>query len=535
MGDAEREATRRLRQCRDIQSAWDLLEALPTRMLRVNSFHLGAFCGACGQLRAWQKAYDAMELMKSRTILTDLIAHNAALASMPDWRKCFQAFQTQACYDQISINSCIYSCAKELHWTGSMQLLLTIRSLRHLAMDVYGFSSTIGAFSNNNNNNSVQHWRRAWMLLSSMETPEEFSLASAAQMPYQSWFKSFELLESMRLHLLCNNEVMYGSVLSSCETASQWLEAFQVLDLAVSQRLSSLISFSSALSAGEKAAQWHAPLHLFLQMSNWLILPDEICYGAMISACDKGGQWDSALILLTDALRHRLAQDIITWNSAMSACERRRRWPHTLELLSTTAGSGDRHSITAACSACGKGGLWQRALSLSEALQAKDLVLYNTLVLRLRSWFGHWPSNTARGGAATLRGGEWSLFWFALSHVPELGRYQLIAGDLASTAWKGSTRLGQSVVVSWALPKEKWCLDFFGHWLGRTNSTLQLTDSQVKDLTLPLQHSFWQVGAKARHCLPSAKRFCAKGYQENDKTMTMAPLGFINEDVKTAG
>ena len=37
------------------------------------------------------------------------------------------------------------------------------------------------------------------------------------------------------------------------------------------------------------------------------------------------------------------------------------------------------------------------------------------------------------------------------------------------------------------------------------------------------------------YCLPLAKRFCARGYQENDKTMTMAPLGFINEVVKTAG
>lgn len=35
--------------------------------------------------------------------------------------------------------------------------------------------------------------------------------------------------------------------------------------------------------------------------------------------------------------------------------------------------------------------------------------------------------------------------------------------------------------------------------------------------------------------LPLTKRFCAKGDQENDKTMTMAPLGFIDEDVKTAG
>ena len=35
--------------------------------------------------------------------------------------------------------------------------------------------------------------------------------------------------------------------------------------------------------------------------------------------------------------------------------------------------------------------------------------------------------------------------------------------------------------------------------------------------------------------LPLTKRFCAKGDQENDKTMTMAPLGFLNEDVTTAG
>ena len=37
------------------------------------------------------------------------------------------------------------------------------------------------------------------------------------------------------------------------------------------------------------------------------------------------------------------------------------------------------------------------------------------------------------------------------------------------------------------------------------------------------------------YCLPVAKRFRAKGYQENDKTVSMAQLGFLNEDVKTAG
>ena len=37
------------------------------------------------------------------------------------------------------------------------------------------------------------------------------------------------------------------------------------------------------------------------------------------------------------------------------------------------------------------------------------------------------------------------------------------------------------------------------------------------------------------YCLPVAKRFRAKGCQENEKTVSMAPLGFLNEDVKTAG
>ena len=47
--------------------------------------------------------------------------------------------------------------------------------------------------------------------------------------------------------------------------------------------------------------------------------------------------------------------------------------------------------------------------------------------------------------------------------------------------------------------------------------------------------SLQQKAADQEFCLPLAKRFCTEGYEENDKTMTMAPLGFINEDVKTAG
>ena len=44
---------------------------------------------------------------------------------------------------------------------------------------------------------------------------------------------------------------------------------------------------------------------------------------------------------------------------AISACERRRRWPHALALLAVqpSAVDGAVDGVTAACSACGKGGM----------------------------------------------------------------------------------------------------------------------------------------------------------------------------------
>ncbi|CAL1171658.1 unnamed protein product, partial [Cladocopium goreaui] len=201
----------------------------------------------------------------------------------------------------------------------------------------------------------------------------------AAKLPGALWFRSLALFASMGLHLLRKSEVMIGSVISSVASAS-WSKAIELLDLAVSRRLASLIACSSALS-GENAAQWQSSFHVFGQMSQLQFSPDEMCLGALVSACDKGGAWHLALHSLRSFARHRLGKDILTWNSAISACERRRRWPHALALLAVQP-TADRavDGVTAACSACGKGGLWERALSLSQSLPQADPVLHNTLV-----------------------------------------------------------------------------------------------------------------------------------------------------------
>ena len=46
----------------------------------------------------------------------------------------------------------------------------------------------------------------------------------------------------------------------------------------------------------------------------------------------------------------------------------------------------------------------------------------------------------------------------------------------------------------------------------------------------------WRLFSALQDILPSCRKgFRAKSYQENDQTVSMAPLGFLNEDVKTAG
>eukprot|EP00435_Cladocopium_sp_Y103_P010911 s390_g2.t2 len=181
----ERSATRRLRKCRDVQSAWRLLQALSSS-LRLNAFHLGAFVAAVGS-SGWREAYAAMEGLRGRT-------------------------------------------APGMPWTPMVSVRLSMRSSTRA---VGSLAPLLGLVA-------CEAGRKCmWM-----DILDEFSIASAAKLPGALWFKSLELFASMALHLLRTSEVMIGSVISSVESASTWSTAFELLDLAVSRRLASLISCS---------------------------------------------------------------------------------------------------------------------------------------------------------------------------------------------------------------------------------------------------------------------------------------------------
>jgi len=79
--------------------------------------------------------------------------------------------------------------------------------------------------------------------------------------------------------------------------------------------------------------------------------------------------------------------------------------------------------------------------------------------------------------------------------------------------------------ISWGAADGPWPGSSI-HSQGKSLSTKnQVISKKASKIAAPFDSS----------CLPLAKRFCAKSYQENDKTVAMAPLGFLNEDVKTGG
>ena len=92
------------------------------------------------------------------------------------------------------------------------------------------------------------------------------------------------------------------------------------------------ISYSAAISACEKCAEWQRALALLKTMWEEKVWPNMTSYNAAISACEKGKRCELALGLLEEC-KTWATLDTISYNAAISACEKCAEWQRALALL----------------------------------------------------------------------------------------------------------------------------------------------------------------------------------------------------------
>ena len=85
--------------------------------------------------------------------------------------------------------------------------------------------------------------------------------------------------------------ITYSSIISACEKASVWQQALSLLrGLPAESIRASVITFNAAISACEKAAEWEMALHLLLELISSKLRSSEISFSSAISACHRAQQ-----------------------------------------------------------------------------------------------------------------------------------------------------------------------------------------------------------------------------------------------------
>ena len=83
--------------------------------------------------------------------------------------------------------------------------------------------------------------------------------------------------------------ISYSSVISACEKAEQWQNALgQLVEMRHNDSLPDIISYNSAISEFVKSGHLQHALGLLLRKRHDDSLPDVMTCSAVISACEKG-------------------------------------------------------------------------------------------------------------------------------------------------------------------------------------------------------------------------------------------------------
>lgn len=329
------------------QNAADMLQGL--RNLRPT-----VLCWSVAAIGPWHEALGNVQLMRSQVLASSVVTLSAVITSLAE---------------------------SATGWKEALQILADA-PLVQVEPNVISYNASICACST-----AAEPWRKALELVPREANLVTFNSAISACSAAGEWQWAMVLLKELELRNLQGDSFTLNAAIA-CE--ARWTEALELLRLADAARLADVISYSSCISALEKALQWQKALELFFLMTERTISPNLISCNAAISACEKCGVWQLALLLLAGSHTLRLQLDVISFNASLSACENASEWEHALALLAELHGTSLRATsmtYNVAMSACSRP-RWRKVVMLQQEMrhQALDLNLITFNVASVGDW-----------------------------------------------------------------------------------------------------------------------------------------------------
>ncbi|CAM9972289.1 unnamed protein product, partial [Ectocarpus sp. 8 AP-2014] len=178
----------------------------------------------------------------------------------------------------------------------------------------------------------------------------------------------------------------FSSAMSACDRAGEWQRALEVMDLMLHHEVEpSIVSYGTAISACARGeGRWQQALSLLADIPSRGLEANAHAYGSAIHACVVGGQHRRALELLEEMLECRVVPDAAVFTAAMTAVD---GWGATLRLLEVMKREGvlpDVNTYNAALSVVARSGREDVALALLDRMRidgyCPDIVSFNTAI-----------------------------------------------------------------------------------------------------------------------------------------------------------
>lgn len=387
----------------------------------------------------WARILSLLEAAYEAGLRPDAGAHNAALSTLARsglWVDAVE-FLAAACKrdvvpDVITYSAAVSACEKGEMWRQALGILAEARSIRVLP-NVITYNSAISACSR------CGKWDWALALLDEMAayklSPDTISYSAAINACAARWEYAVFLVSAAANSNVGIDTIMCNSAITACEKGGQWQRALAVLRMARQAIVpSDVITCSALVSACAAGAQWELALSILHEMRIKGPPPNEFTCSAAVSACAAAGRWDVAVRILRDiGGAGGLRPNTVAYGSALGSLAAVAHWERASIMLGQAQGAGvdfDAPTLSAASTACCKGGAWRQALV--RARQAHDISLGNAAAV-----------NAAVGAAAGA--GWWAggltILREAASQADAECHNTAMFGCLRASAWRECLQL----------------------------------------------------------------------------------------------